>query len=148
MRLIEGKTFYDKSWYGSYKSMIERCYRKKAYNYEFYGGRGITVCEEWKNIENFEKWVNISGYKNGLSLDRIDVNGNYEPDNCRWATPEEQANNRRNTLHIKINDETHTISEWSKITGIKRSTINNRYYRGDRGINLIRKGRKKYVSVN
>lgn len=143
-RLIEGKTFYNKSWYGSYKGMIERCYRKKAHNYPFYGGRGIVVCEEWKDIEKFENWVNISGYKKGLSLDRIDVNGNYEPDNCRWATPEEQANNRRNTLYVEINGETHTISEWSKITGIKRSTINNRYCRGDRGINLIRKVRRKH----
>ena len=103
------------SWYGSYKSMIERYYRKEAHNYPFYGGRGIVVCEEWKNIEKFENWVNISGCKKGLSLDRIDVNGNYEPDNCRWATPEEQANNRRNTLYVEINGETHTISKWSKL---------------------------------
>lgn len=144
MRLIEGKTFYNKSWYGSYKSMIERCYRKEAHNYPLYGGRGIVVCEEWKDIEKFENWVNISGYKKGLSLDRIDVNGNYEPDNCRWSTPEEQANNRRNTLYVEINGETHTISEWSKITSIKRSTINNRYRRGDRGIDLIRKVRRKH----
>lgn len=141
MRLIEGKTFYNKPWYGSYKSMLERCYREKSSNYNIYGGRGIKVCDEWKNIENFEKWVEESHYKKGLTLDRIDVNGNYEPSNCRWVDMKMQCNNRRNTLYIKIDKEIHTISEWSDITGINRSTLNNRYYRGDRGKRLIRKTR-------
>ena len=141
MRPIEGKTFYNKPWYGSYKSMLERCYREKSSNYNIYGGRGIKVCDEWKNIENFEKWVKESHYKKGLTLDRIDVNGNYEPSNCRWVDVKTQCNNRRNTLYIQIDKEIHTISEWSDITGINRSTLNNRYYRGDRGKRLIRKTR-------
>lgn len=75
MRLIEGKTFYNKSWYGSYKSMIERCYRKEAHNYPFYGGRGIVVCEDWKDIKKFENWVNISGYKKRVFV---------RPNRCKW----------------------------------------------------------------
>lgn len=75
MRLIEGKAFYNKSWYGSYKSMIERCYRKEAHNYPFYGGRGIVVCEEWKDIEKFENWVNTSGYKKRAFV---------RPNRCKW----------------------------------------------------------------
>lgn len=146
MRLIKGKTFYDKPWYGSYKSMMERCYREKAHNYHDYGGRGITVCDEWKNSENFEKWVEKSGYKKGLTLDRIKVDGNYTPDNCRWVDMKTQDNNRRNTVYIEHNGKSCTISEWADITGINRSTLSNRYYRGDRGEKLFRKpkGCKKY----
>ena len=142
MRLIKGKTFYNKPWYGTYKSMMERCYRVKSENYNNYGGRGIKVCDEWKNIENFEKWVEKSGYKKGLTLDRKDVNGNYEPANCRWVDMKTQDNNRRNTLYVEINGKPYTISELSDITGINRSTLNNRYYRGDRGKQLIREARK------
>lgn len=130
MRLIKGKTYYTKPWYTSYKSMLDRCYRKKARNYYMYGGRGIKVCDEWHNIENFEKWAEQSGYREGLTLDRIDVNGDYSPDNCRWASRYEQANNRRNTVLVRYNGETHSISEWAEITGINRSTLNNRYWRG------------------
>lgn len=141
MRLIKGKTFYNKPWYGSYKAMMDRCYREKAANYNDYGGRGITVCEEWKNIEKFESWALLNGYRKGLTLDRIDVNGNYEPSNCRWVDMKTQDNNRRNTIFVEIEGKKHTISEWSEITGINRSTLNSRYYRGDRGYRLIRKER-------
>ena len=139
MHLIKGKSFYNKSWYNSYRGMMDRCYREKTSNYYLYGGRGIKVCDEWHNIENFEKWVETSGYKKGLTLDRIDVNGNYEPNNCRWATMKEQDNNRRNTIYIEHNGEVHTISEWAEITGINRSTLNSRYCRGIRGDKLFKK---------
>ena len=129
-RLIKGKSFYKKPWYGSYRSMMDRCYREKNCNYNRYGARGIEVCEEWHNIENFEKWVEENPYFEGATIDRIDVNGNYEPSNCRWTTMKKQCNNRSNTLYITYNGETHTISEWAEITGINRSTLNNRYYKG------------------
>lgn len=138
MRLIEGKSFYDKPWYNSYRSMMDRCYRKNAKNYNLYGGRGISVCKKWHNIELFEKCVESSDYQKGLSLDRIDVNGNYEPSNCRWVSMKEQCNNRNNTVYVQYLGETHTITEWAEITGINRSTLNNRYYRGDRGERLFR----------
>lgn len=130
MRLIKGRTFYKEDWYPSYKGMMDRCYNKNVSNYHLYGGRGITVCEEWKNIEEFEIWLKGTDYRKGLTLDRIDVNGNYSPQNCRWATKKEQANNRRNTKYLTYNGMTHTISEWAVITGINRSTLNNRVYRG------------------
>ena len=126
MRLKKGRSFYKEPWYGTYRSMMERCYRKGAKNYPYYGGRGIKVCEEWHDIENFERWVLSSGYEKGLTIDREDVNGDYSPENCRWETRKVQANNRRNTLVI----EGHTVSEWADILGISRSTISNRYYRG------------------
>lgn len=130
MRLIKDKTFYNKSWYGSYRAMIDRCQRESAKNYCFYGGRGIKVCDEWHDIEIFEKWAQESGYAKGLSLDRIDPNGDYCPNNCRWATPKEQANNRRNTVYIEWNGERHTLADWADICGVNHSTFKNRYYRG------------------
>lgn len=130
MRLIKGRSFYKEPWYGNYRSMMDRCYRTGAKNFPLYGGRGIEVCAEWHNIENFERWAKESGFKSGLTLERINVNGNYCPENCAWATRKEQANNRRNTLRIEYNGESHTVGEWSEILGVCRSTISNRYYRG------------------
>lgn len=143
MRLISGKSFYNKPWYGSYHAMMDRCYRKGSANYKFYGERGIEVCKEWHNIERFEEWTKESGYKKGLTLDRIDVNKNYDPSNCRWITMKQQCNNRRNTIIIDYDGESHSLSEWAEILGIKYSTLNNRYYRGDRGERLFRKVREK-----
>ena len=130
MRLIKGRSFYKEPWYANYRSMMDRCYREKAGNYPCYGGRGIEVCKEWHNIEAFERWAKESGFQKGLTLERKDVNGNYCPENCAWATKKQQANNRRNTVVIQYGGESHTVSEWSEILGVCRSTINNRYHRG------------------
>lgn len=129
-RLVKGKSFYNKPWYASYHSMMDRCYREKSANYSYYGGRGIRVCGEWHNIENFEKWALSSGYAPGLWLDRVDVDGDYCPSNCKWATPMEQANNRRNTVYLTYCGETMSLSDWARAIGMNLSTVRNRYYRG------------------
>lgn len=96
-------------WY----QMIDRCENAKNKLYPLYGERGISVCEEWHNSTIFFEWALSNGYKDTLSIDRIDVNGNYEPFNCRWATQKIQCNNTRRNRMIVIGKETHTVAEWS-----------------------------------
>lgn len=110
--------------------MKQRCYDKNLKAYKNYGGRGISVCEEWQRFSPFYEWAMANGYNDSLTLDRIDVNGNYEPSNCRFATRKEQANNKRTTVHLTFCGKTHSIKEWSEITGIPRTTIQNRVYAG------------------
>ena len=95
--------------------MKQRCYNKNAPNYDNYGGRGIKICDEWlRNSKNFYIWAEHNGYRDDLSIDRIDVNGDYSPSNCRWATPKQQSNNRRNNIKVNLLNKTMTISEWAE----------------------------------
>jgi hypothetical protein len=112
--------------YEIWKNMRGRCLREYSTAYNAYGGRGIKICKEWDDFQTFHDWACANGYSDELTIDRIDVNGNYEPSNCRWATYEQQANNRRNNHLITYNNETHTIAEWSRITDIKYDTIERR----------------------
>lgn len=113
--------------YGIWASMKKRCLSKNNCNYPRYGGRGIKVCDEWLDYLTFKKWALSNGYSDDLTIDRIDVNGNYCPENCRWATMKEQQNNRRNNKKITYNNETHTVSEWAEITHISRHTLDFRF---------------------
>jgi hypothetical protein len=111
--------------------MKKRCYNPKQGFYQDYGGRGITICKEWQSdFQAFYQWAIVSGYKDNLSIDRIDVNGNYTPDNCRWATRKEQANNTRRNHYVFYNGKTHTIAEWAEIIGISPKTIQSRLSSG------------------
>lgn len=113
-----------------HRNMKGRCYNKNDHAYPMYGGRGIEVCKEWKDdFLNFYDWAMQSGYNDSLTIDRIDVNGNYEPNNCRWVGMKEQQNNRTNNVFLSYNDETHTLSEWAEKIGITKSAIYHRYER-------------------
>lgn len=107
-----------------WSAMKQRCYYTKSSHYQSYGAKGIKVCDEWKdNFMNFYNWAINNGYKDNLSIDRIDVNGDYEPTNCRWATNEEQANNKTTNRYITYKGETKTLSEWAKELGKNYSTL-------------------------
>lgn len=134
---VKGRSISYEPWYSSYASMMQRCYNSKAANYKLYGGRGIKVCDEWHDVETFEKWVMESGYQKGLTIDRIDVNGDYSPSNCRWASKKDQANNRRNTRYVTIDGITKTLTEWAEFSGLSRSTLCSRYEDGVRGVMLL-----------
>ena len=118
--------------YSVWNSMKGRCFCETDKSFAYYGGRGITVCDEWKNdFQAFYDWAIANGYdtnaKRGeCTLDRIDNDGNYEPSNCRWVTNATQQNNKRNNHLITFNGVTHNISEWEKRLGFKRGVISSR----------------------
>lgn len=110
--------------YSVWSSMKGRCFCKTDKHYNNYGGRGITVCDEWKNsFETFEKWASSSGYKEGLTIERINVNGNYEPSNCTWITRHEQCFNKTNSRKIYLQNIGKTAGEWSEIFHLKECNI-------------------------
>lgn len=107
-----------------WQKIKERCLSQNANNYKLYGGRGITICKDWENnFMNFYNWAIKNGYKDNLSIDRIDVNGNYNPDNCRWTTAKEQARNRRSNRLITIKNKTHLLADWLELTNVSKSTF-------------------------
>lgn len=113
-----------------WRHMKRRCLSKNDKLYKYYGARGITICQEWlDNFMNFYNWAMANGYSDELTIDRIDVNGNYEPSNCRWVTMKVQANNTRRNRYVTYKGETHTLSEWCDILGLDKGLIRNRVYR-------------------
>lgn len=112
-------------------SMKNRCYNKNEPGYKNYGGRGIKVCDEWRNsYEAFESWALSHGYAEGLSIERIDVNGNYCPENCKWATQLEQCNNMRRNIRVTYLGKTQTLAQWAKELGKLYESLRDSYYRG------------------
>lgn len=98
-----------------YYAMLHRCYNKNDSCYHHYGGRGISVCDEWKNdYFTFKKWALDNGYNDNLTIDRLDHNGNYEPNNCKWATWTEQQNNKSNNKYLTYKGETKTLAQWCR----------------------------------
>lgn len=115
--------------YHTWAGIKHRCTNVNGIDYKDYGGRGITYCDKWSTFEGF--WEDMQeGYSDGLSIDRINVNGNYEKSNCRWATAKEQANNMRTNLPHTYKGVTLTISQWGEKLGIPHNRIRQRLKRG------------------
>lgn len=128
--------------------MKNRCYNPHYYLFKNYGGKGISVCDEWlgeHGFESFAKWAFENGYKKELSIDRIDNALGYSPQNCRWVDMKTQQNNRTNNRRITANGETHTMAEWSRISNIHYSTIQRRLKNGWREADAVTV-RPKYAS--
>lgn len=111
--------------------MITRCYNSKRADYDHYGGKGITVCNEWLNdYLSFEKWALENGYADNLTIDRIDVNKGYSPENCRWVSNKEQSRNREITIYVVYNGERKPLSTWAEELGKSYFTLHARYKKG------------------
>lgn len=108
-------------------NMKDRCFNEKNSAYKNYGGRGINVCEEWSmDFMNFYNWAITNGYNDNLTIDRIDNNGNYKPDNCRWATRKEQGRNKRNNIKILYQNKIYCASELAELMRISHKKILNK----------------------
>ena len=124
---------YNTRLYETHQRILSRCRNQNGQDYSDYGGRGITVCDEWSGnygFINFYNWSIRNGYKSGLSIDRIDVNGNYEPSNCRWADAITQANNKRNNRFLTYNGRSQTVAQWAREYGMSYSMLYLRICRG------------------
>ena len=116
--------------YSIWLNMKQRCHNPKYKAFKYYGARGITVCDEWRHdYLAFKQWALENGYSEELTIDRIDVNGNYEPSNCRWTTWSVQCNNKRNTKRFELNGVLYTLKELSLLSGIDYHTIKGRLNR-------------------
>ena len=117
--------------YSIYANMKARCYNEKNKRYKDYGGRNILMCKEWyESFETFKDWALANGYQDDLSIDRINVDGNYAPSNCRWATQEQQDNNQRKTILIEISGKKMSLKQWTNLMGWKYGTYSARNRKG------------------
>lgn len=132
--------------------MKGRCNNCKNKAYSYYGGRGIKVCQDWdESYALFRDWALANGYQENLTIDRIDVNGNYCHENCRWVSMKVQMNNTRANRRITLNGETKTMAEWSESTGLSYETIRNRTIKGkpaDEVLQMPKAGREKCGNKN
>lgn len=116
-----------------YQNMVRRCNNENDPAYKNYGGRGISVCDKWTGedgMKRFFDWSFENGYKDDLEIDRINVDGNYEPSNCRWATSKQQNRNRRDNIQIKYKGKTQTLPDWCDELGLEYNMVYLRYRRG------------------
>lgn len=117
-----------KEIYWCWKAMKQRCLNPKAQAYKNYGKRGIGVCDQWMTFEPFLDWCLHHGWRKGLDLDRIDNDGDYTPNNCRFVTRQQNTNNRRCTLWLEIDNKKKTVNEWAKKIGVDRALIKSWLY--------------------
>lgn len=125
--------------YQQYYGMRKRCEYSKHKEYDCYGGRGISVCQEWKDsFESFYSWAMKNGFKDGLTIERIDNDKDYCPENCKFITLANQQKNKQNSIFLTYNNQTYGLKEWSKISGIKYGTLLKRYHKNNDPIYILK----------
>ena len=123
MNITHGASKRDKRLYGLWNSMLHRCENPKREKFKIYGARGISVCEEWHDPTVFMDWAYANGYSPRLQLDRVDNDGNYCPENCRFVTPSQNSCNRASSISLCVNGISKNVSEWGRLLHISRFTI-------------------------
>lgn len=134
--------------YGVWKTMHQRCRDKNIKRANSYVNKGIRVCAEWSDYSVFREWAFLNGYKESLTLDRIDNNGDYKPSNCRWVDYKKQANNKSTNHRLTFNGKTKTLSEWADEIGMSQDTLKRRIYSGwdvERALTTPVRSHKPYV---
>lgn len=129
-------------------SMYCRCNYPTTNGYKNYGGRGIKICKEWSDFVNFYNWAIKNGYSDNLTLDRIDINGDYEPANCRWETHKNQSNHKSNNVYYSFEGETKTAKQWCDKFKINPTTFHDRIKRGwtiEQALTISTKGKTRKV---
>lgn len=132
------------------RNMRRRCYSPRDKNYEWYGAKGVTICDEWlQNPKSFEDWALSNGYQDNLTIDRIDANLDYSPDNCRWVPNTENARRKSTTSYLDVDGEVHTGREWAHEMGMGVNTINQyiRKYGVDKVVEFIRRFKQNPPAV-
>lgn len=134
--------------YSIWKTMLARCANRNSKSYKWYGAVGVWVCDEWKSFVAFENWAKNNGYKDNLTIDRIDVTGPYSPGNCKWVTMRDQSLNKRTSVKITFNGETLTASQWAERLGCSRYTLYSRKSRGWTDEEIIGTGTDKRYRIH
>ncbi len=129
----------DSPIHNSWSCMKSRCGNPKDIRYKDYGGRGITYCDEWRDFKSFLAWATANGWQEGLTLDRLDVDKGYSPDNCRWATREQQDNNKRNSVYLTFQGQRMTCGQLAKLMGLNKSTVLVNAKRGLSGDEILKR---------
>ena len=134
--------------YRIWGAMRQRCSKPYRNSLQNYGGRGIKVCQEWEaSFLAFKKWADLSGYNESLSIDRLDPNSGYSPENCKWSTPTEQGTKKRKNCLVEVNGITKHVSQWARDEGFHLTTLYRRYNKGIRGSAFLEKSVRRPSSI-
>lgn len=134
--------------YHIWQNMIRRCENPHHDHYSRYGGRGVKVCEEWHDFSVFQSWATKNGYTDQLSIDRMDNNAGYSPDNCRWTTQKEQMQNTTNTIKLTVNREQYTITQLAQYLNIPRYTVVNNLRAGRTAEEIVERYKEQETEKN